>query len=77
MRAGLWPAESGSARGEQMPELFFLRLQVIFRVRIGSNLARNALDHGDTALFKSGNLVGIIGEQADFTNPERLENFGG
>ena len=68
--------ESGLTRREQVSELFFLRLEVVFCVRVGRNLARNALNDAHSGLLKGRHFVGVVREQADFANPKRLENLG-
>src|SRR5207302_10776881 len=60
----LWVDETNrpcrSARAEQVPQLFLLRFQIIFSVRIGRDFTRNALRHLDPGFLEGGHLIRII-----------------
>ena len=46
------------------------------RVLGGRDFARHALGDADAGLFQGVNFVGIVGEKAHLTDPERAKNLG-
>src|ERR1700694_4641126 len=63
------------ATGEQMPQLFLLRLQIFFRMFRGRDTAGHALRHSNPGAFERGDFVGIIRQQAHPPNVQRLQNL--
>src|SRR5882757_7488939 len=66
---------SALAFGEEVAELFFFGLQIVFRVLAWSDFAGNSLGHSDSGPFQRSNLVRVVGKQTHLLNAERLQNF--
>ena len=56
----IYALRPASTRRKQVPHLFFLGLQIFFRVAAGSYFAGNPFDHLNPAALKCRNFVGII-----------------
>src|SRR5262249_39998642 len=62
---------------QKVPQLFLFRFQIIFGVGAGLDFARHAFGDLDSGALQGGNLVGIIGKQADAGDAQRLQHGGG
>src|ERR1700687_625502 len=60
---------------EQMPELFFLGLEIFLGVRAGSDFAGNTLHDLHSGAFQGFNLLGIVRQQAHARDTQALENL--
>lgn len=58
-----------------MSELFPLRIQVPLRGSVWLDFARNTFGHLNSGGFDCGDLLRIIGEQANLFKPKRLQYF--
>ena len=63
--------------GEEVAELVFFRSQVGAGMLAGARPAGNALDDANAGSLELRHFVGIIREQADIAQAERLQSFGG
>src|ERR1700687_738030 len=60
---------------EQMPELFFLGLEIFLGVRAGSDFAGNTLHDQHSGAFQGFNLLGIVRQQAHARDSQGLEDL--
>ena len=63
------------ARREQVAQLFFFGLEIVFGMGFGSDFAGHALGHHDPAFFQRRYLVGIIRQQTHPCDGKRLQDF--
>lgn len=67
---------SDLSRREQMTELLFLGLEILFGVGAGSDFTGDALDHFHSRTLECFDFFGIVGEQADARDSESFEDLG-
>src|SRR5207245_9968994 len=74
LRSG-WLPFSPTARLQEVTELVFLGLQVTLVVRIRLDSYRHPLDHLEAKAFEAIDLLGIVREQTDLSNPKVVKDL--
>lgn len=66
-----------AALGKQMSKLLPLGIQVALGCGVRFHFAGHALDHLNSSSFDGGNLLRIVGEQANLLQSEGFQDFAG